>query len=49
VAECRPAGQVRLDGEIWEARCDEGADRGDTVVVTGRDGLTLVVTPPPAP
>ncbi len=40
---CRPVGQVRLDGEIWEARCDAGASPGDRVRVTGRDGLTLVV------
>ena len=40
---CRPLGQVRLDGEIWEARCDAGASPGDRVRVTGRDGLTLVV------
>lgn len=43
VSACRPDGQVRLGGEIWEARCDEGADKGDAVVVTGREGLTLVV------
>ena len=42
---CRPSGQVRLDGEIWEARCDTGADPGDTVRVVGRDDLTLVVEP----
>ena len=40
---CRPSGQVRLNGEIWGARCDEGADPGDTVRVVGRDNLTLVV------
>ena len=42
---CRPSGQVRLDGEIWEARCDAGADPGDTVRVVGREDLTLVVEP----
>jgi membrane-bound serine protease (ClpP class) len=40
---CAPRGQVRLDGEIWEARCDEGAGVGDTVRIVDRDGLTLVV------
>ena len=40
---CRPDGQVRLDGEIWEARCAEGADAGETVTVVSRDQLTLVV------
>lgn len=42
---CLPLGQVRLDGEIWEARCDAGGRIGDRVRVTGRDGLTLVVEP----
>jgi membrane-bound serine protease (ClpP class) len=42
---CRPVGQVRLNGEIWEARCDAGAGPGERVRVIGRDGLTLVVTP----
>ena len=40
---CRPNGQVRLRGEIWEARCAEGADPGDEVVVADRDGLELLV------
>jgi membrane-bound serine protease (ClpP class) len=40
---CMPVGQVRLDGEIWEARCEEGAATGDRVRVTSRDGLTLIV------
>jgi membrane-bound serine protease (ClpP class) len=40
---CRPNGQVRLDGEFWEARCEAGADAGETVTIVGRDGLTLSV------
>jgi membrane-bound serine protease (ClpP class) len=40
---CRPVGQVRLDGEIWAARCDEGADVGDRVRIVGREQLTLSV------
>jgi membrane protein implicated in regulation of membrane protease activity len=43
VSACRPDGQVRLSGEIWAARCEGGADTGETVTVVGRDGLTLVV------
>jgi membrane-bound serine protease (ClpP class) len=43
ISECRPSGQVRLEGEIWDARCEAGADAGDTVVVTARDELVLVV------
>lgn len=42
---CRPVGQVRLDGEIWEARCEAGAGTGERVRITGREGLTLVVEP----
>jgi NfeD-like C-terminal, partner-binding len=40
---CRTHGQVYLDGYIWEARCAEGADRGETVAVVSRDLLWLVV------
>ena len=43
IAACRPDGQVRLQGEIWEAHCADGADPGDVVVVADRDGLRLVV------
>ena len=42
---CRPEGQVRIHGELWQARCAAGADAGDTVRVERLDGLTLVVTP----
>ena len=30
-------------GEIWEAHSREGAERGEAVVVIGREGLTLLV------
>lgn len=40
---CRPEGQVRADGALWKARCDDGADPGDSVRVTQRTGLTLIV------
>jgi membrane-bound serine protease (ClpP class) len=43
VEACQPKGMVQLRGELWEARCDEGAARGDTVRVESLDGLTLVV------
>jgi membrane-bound serine protease (ClpP class) len=43
VRACRPLGQVRLHGELWQARCDEGADPGDAVRVGALEGLTLVV------
>jgi len=40
---CRPVGEVRVKGEIWQARCDDGADAGELVRIVGIDGLTLVV------
>jgi len=42
---CRPRGEVRLRGEIWQARCEQGADAGDSVRILGLDGLTLLVEP----
>jgi membrane protein implicated in regulation of membrane protease activity len=44
VAPCRPAGTVRIHGELWEARCEDGADPGEQVRVDAVDGLTLVVS-----
>ncbi len=43
VEACRPTGMVQLRGELWEARCEEGAALGETVRVESLDGLTLVV------
>ena len=40
-----PRGQVRIDGEIWEARASDDALPGAEVVVTGIDGLVLAVEP----
>jgi membrane protein implicated in regulation of membrane protease activity len=45
VEECRPEGTIRINGELWAARCPEGAATGDTVRVKGVEGLTLVVSP----
>ena len=45
VEPCRPDGKVRVHGELWQARCEEGADAGDTVRVTAVRGLTLDVVP----
>jgi membrane protein implicated in regulation of membrane protease activity len=45
VAPCHPTGQVRVQGELWEARCADGADVGHSVRIEGLDGLTLVVIP----
>ena len=44
-SSCRPAGQVRVQGELWRARCEVGAEPGETVRIVGREGLTLLVEP----
>ena len=38
-----PEGQVRIAGELWQARCEGGCDPGTSVVVREIEGLTLVV------
>ncbi len=43
VESCRPIGTVHINGELWQARCEAGADAGDTVHVESVDGLMLVV------
>lgn len=43
VRACRPTGQVRVHGELWQARCERGAGVGERVLVTRLEGLTLVV------
>ena len=48
VTACRPTGQVRINGELWEATCVAGADVGEETVVRAIDGLTLIVEPAPA-
>jgi membrane-bound serine protease (ClpP class) len=48
VTRCAPLGQVRLQGEIWRARCEEGAERGEHVRVQGLEELTLVVERAPS-
>ena len=44
VAPCQPYGTVRLRSERWNARCREGADVGDTVIVESMQQLTLIVS-----
>jgi len=44
-APCRPEGQVRVKGELWRARCAEGAATGERVRITGIEELTLLVQP----
>jgi len=43
VTECAPLGQVRVQGELWRARCAEGAAVGEDVRIIALDGLTLLV------
>jgi membrane protein implicated in regulation of membrane protease activity len=43
VAPCRPEGRVRVEGELWRARCEDGADEGESVRVLSVEGLTLEV------
>jgi membrane protein implicated in regulation of membrane protease activity len=45
VRSLTPRGQVKLDGEFWEARGPEGLPPGSEVVVTHVDGLVLDVEP----
>lgn len=45
VSDLWPDGQVKIDGELWRARCTGGCDTGTRVVVRSVDGLTLSVEP----
>jgi membrane protein implicated in regulation of membrane protease activity len=45
VSDLWPAGQVKIDGEIWRARCEGRCEPGTEVVVRSVDGLTLLVDP----
>lgn len=43
VEACRPDGRVRVQGELWRARCARGAEVGEHVGVVRVDDLTLEV------
>lgn len=43
VTPCLPLGQVRVQGELWRARCEAGANVGEEVRILALEGLTLVV------
>ena len=45
VGDLWPEGQVRLRGEIWNARCEGGCSAGTEILVREVDGLTLLVDP----
>jgi membrane-bound serine protease (ClpP class) len=46
ISRCDPVGRVRVHGEIWNARCEGGAEVGERVVVAAVEGLTLLVESP---
>lgn len=43
VEACRPVGRVRVRGDVWQARCREGADVDERVRVVARHRLVLIV------
>ncbi len=43
VSRCEPFGKVAVRGEIWNARCEGGAEVGEFVRVRGLQGLVLLV------
>jgi membrane protein implicated in regulation of membrane protease activity len=45
VGRVAPTGQVRLDGEVWDAVSDAPLERGDDAVVVSVDRLTVRVRP----
>jgi membrane protein implicated in regulation of membrane protease activity len=45
VQACTPEGLVRVGGETWAARCEQGAQVGERVTVVARDELMLTVAP----
>ena len=43
ITSLTPDGQVKVDGEIWQAHASGGIGAGDHVRITGVKGLTLQV------
>ncbi len=39
----KPKGMVLVEGELWDARSDEGIKKGEEIEVTGVEGLLLNV------
>jgi membrane protein implicated in regulation of membrane protease activity len=44
VEACHPRGRVSYKGELWDARCEEGAEPDERVRIEAIDRLTLVVS-----
>jgi membrane-bound serine protease (ClpP class) len=40
-----PVGYVKVKGELWKASSESNVEVGDKIVVTGIDGIKLLVTP----
>jgi membrane protein implicated in regulation of membrane protease activity len=45
ISDCRPDGQIKIDGAIWDAHCGAGAGAGQSVRVIARTDLVLEVEP----
>lgn len=43
LTDCDPEGQVKVKGQIWRARAVGSVNADDEVVVTGVDGIRLLV------
>jgi len=39
------AGKVEFKGTRWSARCDEAVSKGQWVIITNKESLTLIVKP----
>ena len=45
LTHCRPVGQVKIKGQIWKARSQDGLPAGTEVIVEGSNGIELAVAP----
>ncbi len=45
LTDCRPEGEVRVQGQIWKACCPVGVAAGTTVTIVGVRELVLEVVP----
>jgi membrane-bound serine protease (ClpP class) len=43
--DCKPDGQVKVKGQLWNAHCPSGVEEGDDIVVEQVEGLRLIVSP----